>query len=159
MIDASTMSASKQANKERKKSLVKLTEAQAALGWVAVLLIMGVLGYVYLNQASKIATVGRRVQSLQAHLDEARRVNASTERSIAQEQSLERLRMRSAELGFAPAQPGNIEYLVVTGYPQENASGPAPLKEEGPLPVDTLSEAIAQTFRARMDDLVRGESQ
>ena len=51
--------------REQLKRLNALTEAQAALGWGVILLLAALLGTVYVSQASRIATVGRRVQILQ----------------------------------------------------------------------------------------------
>lgn len=81
----------KRERKERRRSLVWLTEAQAALGWGALMVLAAVLGAIYLSQTSRIASVGRTVQDLQAQLDEVKRQNATFEREIAEAQSLDRL--------------------------------------------------------------------
>ena len=48
--------------REQLKRLGWLTEAQAVLGWGVILILVALVGAIYLNQASRIASVGRRVQ-------------------------------------------------------------------------------------------------
>ncbi len=48
--------------RDTNKRLSWLTEAQAAVGWGIILVLVAILGTVYLNQASKTAVAGRRVQ-------------------------------------------------------------------------------------------------
>ena len=47
--------------RELARRLGLLTEAQAAAGWGVIVVMGALLGAIYLNQASKIATIGRRV--------------------------------------------------------------------------------------------------
>ncbi len=47
---------------EALKKLPWLTEAQAALGWGIILILIALLGAIYLSQTSRIAIVGRLVQ-------------------------------------------------------------------------------------------------
>ena len=62
--------------REKVKRLNWLTEAQAAIGWGIILVLVAVLGTIYLNQASHIAVTGRRVQMMQNELDTLKRDNA-----------------------------------------------------------------------------------
>jgi hypothetical protein len=94
-----------------------LTEAQAAAGWGVIVVLGALLGAIYLNQASKIATIGRRVQMEQNELDEVKRANAELERQIAEAQSLERLDAEARRLGFVPSTPADIDYVVIPQYP------------------------------------------
>ncbi|MCA9873281.1 MAG: hypothetical protein KC441_06490, partial [Anaerolineales bacterium] len=110
--------------REKAKRLSWLTEAQAALGWGIILVLIAVLGTIYLSQASRIAVTGRRVQLMQNDLETLKRDNAEIERTIAESQSLERLQQQAQEMGFVEAQPGDIEYLVIPDYPQETAVSP-----------------------------------
>ncbi len=75
-----SMSRSSRHTRELGRKLSKLTEVQAAIGWGLILLVIALLGVIYLNQSSRIATVGRRVQTLQYDLGEIQRENADLER-------------------------------------------------------------------------------
>lgn len=148
--------------RERARRIGWLTEAQAALGWGVILILAALLGAIYLNQASRIAAVGRRVQFLQNDLDNLRRVNASLERQIAEAQSLERLQQEAIRLGFREARAEDIEYIVVPGYPPEAGGEPAALTAT-PAPVtapppETMQEVLWLVLRRSVNDLIQGEA-
>jgi hypothetical protein len=150
--------------RESAKRLTWLTEAQAALGWGIILILVAVLGTIYLSQASQIAVTGRRVQIRQNELDVLKRENATMEKEIAEAQSLDRLRIRAQELGFLPALPGDIEYLPIPDYPRETAVAPSlalPTTNATPealAPPETIQEALWAAFRASVSNLVQGEA-
>ncbi len=153
-----------------RRSLAWLTEAQAALGWGVILALVALLGAVYLYQTSRIAGAGREVQGLQNELDDLKRENAGLERQIAEAQSLERLQAEAVRLGFVRAQPEDIEYLVVSDYPQAVGQdggqfgpatfGPATATPAAapPEPIQTMDEAIWLALKASLGDLIRGEA-
>jgi cell division protein FtsL len=146
---------------EKARRLLWLTEAQAALGWGVILILVALLGAIYLNQASRIATIGRRVQSLQIQVDNVKRENASREREIAQAQSLDRLQSEATRLGFRRARPNDIEYVIVPDYPVAPlaplliASAPPPPAAEA---IERIQDALWLALRASMTNLIRGEA-
>jgi cell division protein FtsL len=145
--------------RELARRLGLLTEAQAAAGWGIIIILAALLGAIYLNQASKIATIGRRIQSEQQLLDELRLKNADLERQIAEAQSLERLMAESQRLGFVASTPADIDYVVIPNYPSEPVWG-TPIEEEPPprpQPPETMLEAITLAIRAMGIGLTRGE--
>jgi hypothetical protein len=90
-------------------------------------LVLAALGGLYLATATRAATAGRDVQRLEAQkadlLHELDRLQAD----IATARSVDRLEARAKELGYTPATPGQVEYLIVPGYPAPPAAaGPAP---------------------------------
>ena len=117
--------------RELARRLGLLTQAQAAAGWAVIIILAALLGVIYLNQTSKIATIGRRVQREQADLDEIKRQNAELEQRIA----------------------------VIPDYPSEPAADVIveTADEARPTPPGALWEAIALTFRDLGIDLTRGE--
>jgi cell division protein FtsL len=149
---------SRRQKKEKRKSLIWLTEAQAALGWGVILALASVLGAIYLYQASHTASVGRHVQGLQVSLDNVKRVNADLERDIAEAQSLERVQSEAARLGFARTQPESIEYLVVPDYPVAQDTRMVVPTEPLPVPYETIAEALWATTQSAISSLIRGES-
>jgi cell division protein FtsL len=148
--------------RERIRQLGALVEAQAALGWGLILVLVALLGVIYLNQTSRIATVGSRVQNLQYNLSELRRQNGELERQIAEAQSLTHLQREAERLGFSQAQPGDIEYLIIPEYPAAGAveewrSGGGETAVLSPPPA-TLAEALHLAFKQRINNLMRGEA-
>ena len=148
--------------RELARRLGVLTEAQAAAGWGVIVVLGALLGAIYLNQASKIATIGRRVQIEQNELDEVKRANAELEQQIAAAQSLERLDTKARQLGFVPSTPADIDYIVVPEYPTESV-GPSAVAEDAtpatpPAPPETMWQAIALAVRDLGLDLTRRET-
>ena len=146
--------------RQQAKRLVWLTEAQAALGWGIIIILVALLGAIYLTQASKIAATGRRVQIMQGELTDIKRVNATLERQVAEAQALPLLQQRAAALGFIPANPNDIEYLVVPDYP----TGPPPITTPPPEviptpePITTIQEALWYAVKDYVAGLIEGES-
>lgn len=140
------------------KRLLKLSEAQVVLGWLVILVLAALLGTLYLIQASNVAETGRRVQILQLDLAATKRENAQLERSIAEAQSLERLQRAAFQMGFVPASPGDIEYIIVPDYPAQSFATPTPTPAPKAAPIETIEEALWIVLQNRFTDLRRGES-
>lgn len=141
------------------RQLLKMSEAQAALGWSLIILLAVMVATIYLVQASRVAEVGRRIQILQFDLETLKRDNAQLERQIAEAQSLERLEAEARRLGFVLANPEEIEYVIVDEYPAEATADltpdPTPEAEE---PVENIYEAIWITLSSTFSNFTRGES-
>ena len=156
------MRSSRQA-RELARRLGKLTEAQAVLGWAVILVLAAVLGAIYLNQASRIASVGRRIQIKQGELETLKRENNGLERNIAEAQSLEALQQRSLQLGFQAADGEEIEYIVIPNYPAITNTPPLSLQAPvaptvTPAPIETMGDALWQYTAKSLQTLIRGES-
>lgn len=154
-----SMSRSSRHTRELARRLGKLTEVQAAAGWGLILLVFALLGVIYLNQSSKIAAVGRHVQTLQYELSIIERANAELEREIAQAQSISRIEKEAERMGFVSAQPGDIEYMVVPIYPPIIAPDEPESKiiMEAPT-VETMREGLWLVIESGIRDLMEGES-
>ena len=143
------------------KKLNKLTEAQAALGWAVVLILGTLLGTIYLTQASRTATVGRRVQILQNELIELKRENSALEQKIAEAQSLDRLQSEAIRQGFVPANPDDVEFVIVEDYPIGAGYDPfTEIVEETAVSVapNTIEEALLLYFTNQLNGFIRGEA-
>ncbi len=143
------------------RRLNKLTEAQAAIGWGMVLLLGTLLGTIYLTQASRTAAIGRHVQVLQNELIELKRENSALEQGIAEAQSLDRLQGEAVKQGFVPANPEDIEFVIVTDYPL--GTGYDPFAEDVevtavPTPPNTIEEALLLYFTGQLNQLMQGEA-
>ena len=142
------------------RRLLKLNEAQAALGWAVILVLFTLVATIYLIQASHLAETGRRVQVLQFELADFKRQNSFLERRIAEAQALTRLETSARQLGFVLATPDDIEYIIVPNYPAQ----PQPLvvqptaAPESIPPLDRIEEALWLAVRQNITDLRRGIS-
>ncbi|MCB9419437.1 MAG: hypothetical protein H6667_06520 [Ardenticatenaceae bacterium] len=145
--------------REQVKQFKRLTEAQAALGWGVILLLSTLLGVIYLSQASGIATVGLRVQNLQADLELIKRDNSALERQIAEAQSLERLQQEALRLGFVQAQADQIEYLVVPDYPvTPDTLEPEVTPTVSVPPAETIGDVLWLSLRSSVSRMIYGEA-
>lgn len=145
------------------RKLNALTEAQAALGWGVILVLAALLGTIYVSQASRIASVGRRVQLLQNELEELKRQNSEREQAIAESQALDRLQQEAIRLGFVPSQPDDIEYVIVPDYPVDGEEpvdllAPTPEAAVSPPPPATMHAAIWLYLGDEISDFMRGEA-
>jgi hypothetical protein len=149
--------------RELAKKLSWLTEAQAATGWAVIILLAGLLGSIYLMQASRIATIGRTIQIRQNELEEIQLQNAELERLIAEAQSLERLNAEAVRMGFVPAGPDNIVYVVIPDYPAQAATpleqaAPAQAEEAAAQLPESMLEAVTLALRGISNDLIQGQA-
>ena len=87
------------------------------LGLVAVSMVAGI----YLNITVRATLAGREIQLLQSNLIDDRRANSDLETQLAGLTSVESMRLRAEALGFQPANPEDITYIVVPGYTPQTA--------------------------------------
>ena len=142
---------------EALRKLPWLTEAQAALSWGILITLFAILGAVYLNQASRIATIGRRIQLMQDDLDEINRINGEIKLDIARGQELTGLEARAFALGFVKPRPEDIEYVVIPNYPADLPAESVFVPDLVPPP-DSLREALWLMMKESVSDLTSGES-
>lgn len=98
------------------------------LGLVAVSMVAGI----YLNITVRATLAGREVQLLQPTLSSDLQKNSDLETQLAGLTSVESMQNRAEPLGFAPAKPEDITYVVVNGYAPEtavNLSQPVPTSQ------------------------------
>ena len=120
------------------------TTSRTLLGLVAVL----VVSALYLAVNARLARAGRDVLRLEAHRGDLVRRAGELTGSLADLTTPKRMLERAASLGFHPAHPKDIEYLVVDGYappPAFAAPRPigSPLESRGmfsPAYTETLGE-------------------
>ncbi len=143
---------------ERRKSLLRLSEAQAFLTWGVIMVLAALVGAIYLYQASEIAGVGREVQELQYELDEVKRISADLEREIAEAQSLVRLQEEAVNLGFIRSDPEDVDYMIIPGVPPQNTPELKPESVIEPEPVESIREALWMTLQSTIGALEQGES-
>lgn len=133
------------------------TQTQAVAAWSMVLLAMAVIGGLYLTVASRAGTAGRDLQRLEARKAELIQSNDELRAKLAELRSVTRLANRARELGFLPAQPGQIEYLAVNSYPTQVVEAPPSASAEAPVATTaSLGGWLAETLQSLVPRSVSG---
>jgi len=122
------------------------TQFIATFATIAVVIVA--LGGMYLAEASRTATAGRDVQSLQIQKAELEMSINRLNASIAQMKSVSRLENRVREMGFVAAQSTQVEFIVVDGYRkgQGQTATPVASAPETPDYNETLGMWLARTL-------------
>jgi len=76
-----------------------------------------IVGGMYLAVNARRAQAGRQVLVLQKEQAELERMNADLTAMLAELTSPEQMLERALSLGYRPAKPGEVEYILVEGYP------------------------------------------
>ena len=123
------------------------TQTQAVAAWSVTLLVIAVIGGLYLAVASRAGTAGRDLQRYEVEKAELTRSNDELRAKLAELRSVTRLANRARELGFAPAQPDQVEYVAVNNYPMAAQTAPAAAPAPGATRTtaslgDWLTEAL-----------------
>jgi len=94
------------------------------LGLVLVAMVAGI----YLNITVRATVAGREIQMLQSNIfndvpdiTDNRRTNADLETQLAGLSSVESMQQRAEALGFQPASPDEMTYVIVPGYTSRKA--------------------------------------
>jgi hypothetical protein len=89
--------------------------SKAALGFLLILAIFSLVGWLYLTNASTVTATSYRIDELRLELDQIKNQNAKLILEIAQLEALSRVEARARELDFEPTT--NIQYITVDHYP------------------------------------------
>ncbi|MGB8213191.1 MAG: hypothetical protein WCE68_06490 [Anaerolineales bacterium] len=82
------------------------------LGLVAASMVAGL----YLNVTVRANLAGREIQDIQSEISDEQPVNSDLETQLAGLTSVESREQRVEDMGFHPAELGDITYVVVPGY-------------------------------------------
>lgn len=93
-------------------------DARTAIGSLLILILVSLLGWLYLTQASQVTTTGYRIYELERERARLQRENAKLMLEIAELERLEVVEARAGQLGFMP--PERVEYLLVADYPPDH---------------------------------------
>jgi cell division protein FtsB len=99
-------------------------QGRSATSVLIILVALSLLGWVYLTQASYVATTSRRVQKLEAEKARIEQENLQLMAEIAALESVSRLAVRAKELGFVLPSVADAEYLAVADTPAMSAHRP-----------------------------------
>jgi len=127
------------------------TQTQATSLVLAVVVIVAVIGALYLAQASRTATIGRRLQEYESERQQLEQQNAQLKAEIAGLQSVPRLTSEAEALGYHTANSSQVEYLPVDVAPPQPTPAIAPTSDQDvPRYDETLESWLSEqlnTFR------------
>ncbi|UCC65488.1 MAG: cell division protein FtsL [Anaerolineae bacterium] len=86
-----------------------------ALRWLVLVVIAGLVGWVYLSQASRVAETEHHIRELRQQRDELQRQNDQLTYEVGRLGSVERLTGRARELGYVAV--WQARFVAVTSYP------------------------------------------
>ncbi len=122
------------------------------LGLVALL----VVGALYLAVNARLARAGREVIRLEASRAELVRQTGEYTGRLADLTTPKRMLERASSLGFHPAHPKDLEYVVIDGYaPPSGFVAPRPVGSP-PVARGTLSPAYTETLGEWLQRLLSG---
>ena len=87
-------------------------QGRATFGMLIMLLVLSLLGWIYLTQASHVATTSRRIEELQRDKARLEQQNLELAVQIAEMESVSRLAERARELGFVAEALDDADFLV-----------------------------------------------
>ena len=99
------------------KASLRTLRARSALGIVLIFGMLSLLGWVYLTQASYVATTSRQLRELERQKERIEQENWQLMVEIAELQSVNRLASRAEQLGFVMAFSDESEFLAVVDVP------------------------------------------
>ena len=113
-----------------------LDSAQAALGWLVILVILAIASGVYLQQVSRTSLIGRNAELLGFELTDIRQANNELRQKITFAQSLDEMQRRSVVLGIPFVDPliSAEDYIQVV-VPVEQTALPPVVDALAPPPV------------------------
>jgi hypothetical protein len=118
-------------------------DARTAIGSLLILILVSLLGWLYLTQASQVTTTGYRIYELERERARLQRENAKLMLEIAELERLEVVETRARQLGFLP--PAQVEYLVVADYPPDHPSSGQPAATFGEESLALVSSQQEET--------------
>ena len=86
---------------------------RAMVGMLCILIAFGLLGWIYLSQASHVTVTSRHVQELEAEQMRLQDENLQLMAEIAKLESVDQLAARAEALGFVPIPVDDAEFLVI----------------------------------------------
>lgn len=137
-----------------------LTQAYSQAPWRKQLQFIGVflllvvfialVAGIYLNVSGRTVAIGFEIQTMQKRIEQLDLSNADLETQVAMLTSTTVMEGRARDLGFQPAEPGQVLYLMVPGYLPRQTASLAPQQGArvavAPLPRPVYSQSLFDWF-------------
>lgn len=127
------------------------TRRQALVSVLVALLALTLVAALYLAVNARAAILGREVMVLREQIAENQRINQDLQTGLASLLSTARLERRARELGYRPAQPEEIMYVVVDGYLPRQVP-PSALAPVGPAAAPVASDSLPEEYTMSLLD-------
>jgi len=130
--------------------------------FLLVLVAVAMVSGIYLNITVRSTLAGREIQTLQSDITDNRRLISDSETQLASLTSVESMQQRAEALGFHPASPEEITYVVVPGYtPQTaiNMSVPGENEQQTPFILPEYTESLFDWLTRKLASSVPAEGQ
>lgn len=132
-------------------------EGRATLGMLIMLVVLSLLGWIYLTQASHVATTSRRIEELQVDKARLEQQNLELRVEIAELESIGRLSARARELGFTTVALDDADF-VVAAVPDVSQVPVALLADDGGSSNQNQSTSWLDNVAAQFTAWVQSES-
>jgi hypothetical protein len=132
-------------------------QGRATLGMLIMLVVLSLLGWIYLTQASHVATTTRRIEGLQIDKARLEQQNLELMVEIADLESVSRLAERAKELGFTTVALGDAEF-VVAAVPDVDLSRVALSGDDEELSAGAQTKSWLDSVAAQFTAWVQSES-
>ncbi len=86
-----------------------------------IVVVFAMVAALYLTVTSRTAIAGREIQDLTEAINYSRQVSSDLQTQLAALTSAASMEKRALAMGFRPAEPKELEYLVVPGYVRHDA--------------------------------------
>lgn len=114
-----------------------------------------IIGALYLSQSSSTSALGRRLEELIVERNALEQTNEQLRAEIANLQRVGRLLQRAEELGFAPANGSDMDYVVVDGYNPNRNQVVAPIIVDSAPALPAYEESFTGWVQQQFDDFRR----
>ncbi len=115
------------------------------------LVMIAIIAGIYLNVTARAATIGRRIQAMQAEMQTNDRLNADLQTRLALLTTATSMETRAKEMGFRPLSAGEITYIIVPDYsgraPVTLAPPPGPVSASGQILPPEFTQSLIDWFR------------
>ena len=126
-------------------------DLRRALRWLVLVVVAGLVGWVYLSQASRVAETEHHIRELRQQRDELQRQNDQLTYEVGRLGSVERLTRRARDLGYVAV--WQARFVAVPSYPTRDDGTPSEataLRQDDPAGHATPS-AVASWWQAVAD--------
>lgn len=116
---------------------------------------LAMVAALYLQVTARAAATGREIQEMRIEITTTQRLNADLETQLANLTSSAEMQRRALELGYRPVQPGELDYVMVSGFVTPEPAILRAAEDAGFFP-QALPEVYTQSLLEWFDERIEG---